>query len=53
MTVLVVLRWHLLRQNQKKDELAAAGIHEANDENMIHAFHDLTDWENMKFGHVY
>lgn len=53
--VLIVLyfRWHLIHQNNKRDELAAAGVNEARDENMSHAFEDLTDRENPNFRYVY
>ncbi|KAM3077745.1 hypothetical protein ACMFMG_007068 [Clarireedia jacksonii] len=51
--VLVFLRWHLMRQNRKRDELAAAGIRQANDADMVHAFDDLTDRENVNFRYVY
>ena len=51
--VIVFLRWHLVRCNRKKDELAAAGIREAKDEKMVHAFEDLTDRENPNFRYLY
>jgi hypothetical protein len=51
--VLIFLRWHLKRENRKKDELAAAGVREANDRDMVHAFDDLTDRENVNFRYVY
>jgi hypothetical protein len=51
--VIVSLRWYLRRQNQKRDELAAAGVKEAKDERMIHAWEDLTDQENPNFRYVY
>ncbi|CAI6059598.1 unnamed protein product [Clonostachys chloroleuca] len=47
--VLVFFRWHLVRENKKRDSLAAAGVQEANDGNMTHAFEDLTDRENPNF----
>ncbi|KAH8819825.1 MFS transporter [Xylogone sp. PMI_703] len=50
--VLIFLRWYLVRQNNKKDELAAAGIQEAMDDQYIHAFEDLTDKENPNFRYV-
>lgn len=56
-TLLVItifaLRWHLRRQNKKRDELAAIGVAEAKDENMTQAFEDLTDRENPNFRYVY
>lgn len=51
--VILFLRWHLLRQNRKKDELAQAGIQEAMDDNYTHAFEDLTDRENPNFRYVF
>ncbi|CAG9993054.1 unnamed protein product [Clonostachys byssicola] len=51
--VLVFFRWHLVRENKKRDALAAAGVQEANDGNMTHAFEDLTDRENPNFRYVY
>lgn len=51
--VIIFLRWHLKRQNKKKDELAAAGVREAKDERMVHAFEDLTDRENPNFRYMY
>lgn len=51
--VIVILRFHLKRQNAKKDALAAAGVREANDERLVHAFDDLTDRENPNFRYIY
>jgi hypothetical protein len=51
--VIISLRFYLVRQNKKRDELAAAGVLEAKDENMTHAFEDLTDKENPNFRYVY
>lgn len=50
--VILGLRWYLVHQNNKRDELAAAGVREAKDEKMIHAFEDLTDKENPNFRYV-
>ncbi|KAF2756576.1 MFS transporter [Pseudovirgaria hyperparasitica] len=50
--VIIVLRTHLVRQNRKKDELAAAGVKEAKDEKLVHAFEDLTDRENANFRYM-
>lgn len=50
---IIFLRWHLKRENQKKDELAAAGVQEANDRRNVHAFEDLTDRENANFRYIY
>jgi hypothetical protein len=51
--VIITLRWWLMRQNAKKDALAAAGISEAKDENLVHAFDDLTDRQNLNFRYMY
>lgn len=50
---IIFLRLHLKRQNRRKDELAAAGVREANDQRMVHAFEDLTDQENPNFRYMY
>ncbi|KAF2166292.1 hypothetical protein M409DRAFT_66760 [Zasmidium cellare ATCC 36951] len=50
---LVVLRTTLSRRNKKRDEAAAAGVQEARDERMVHAFEDLTDKENPNFRYMY
>jgi hypothetical protein len=46
-------RWYLVQQNKKRDELAAAGVSEARDTRLTHAFEDLTDRENPNFRYVY
>ncbi|KAI0174593.1 general substrate transporter [Pestalotiopsis sp. NC0098] len=51
--IILFFRWHLKHQNKKKDELASAGVSEANDAQNIHAFEDLTDRENPNFRYVY
>lgn len=55
--VLIFLRFWLRAQNAKKDrvqaELAAAGATGVVDEQMLHAFDDLTDRENPNFRYVY
>ncbi|KAI1845023.1 hypothetical protein JX265_008393 [Neoarthrinium moseri] len=51
--IILFFRWHLKHQNKKRDEIAAAGVHEARDERMVHAFEDLTDRENPNFRYVY
>ena len=51
--VILVLRFYLVRQNKKRDQLAAAGDHTAHDENYTHAFEDLTDQQNKNFRYVY
>jgi hypothetical protein len=47
---IVLLRWYLKRQNDKKDALAAEG---AGDAHLVHAFEDLTDRENKTFRYIY
>lgn len=42
-----------MRRNAKRNEVAAAGIAEAKDENTTHAFEDLTDKENTTFRYQY
>ncbi|KAI5867386.1 MFS general substrate transporter [Durotheca rogersii] len=51
--ILLYFRFHLVRQNKKRDALAAAGAREAADAQMIHAFEDLTDRENPNFRYEY
>ncbi|KAK3305253.1 general substrate transporter [Chaetomium strumarium] len=51
--VIIALRFYLVAQNRKRDALAAAGVSEARDERMVHAFEDLTDKENPNFRYVY
>lgn len=41
--ILLLLRWHLSRQNKLRDRIAAEGVSEAADEHNTHAFEDLTD----------
>ncbi|KAF2178726.1 MFS general substrate transporter [Zopfia rhizophila CBS 207.26] len=50
--ILVYFRWHLARENKKRDQMATAGVREAADERMVHAFEDLTDRENPNFRYV-
>lgn len=47
------LRWHLSRQNAKRDAIAAAGVEQAKDERYLHAFEDLTDGQNPNFRYLY
>lgn len=47
--VILGLRLYLVWENKRRDELAAAGVDEAKDERMIHAWEDLTDKENPNF----
>lgn len=52
---IVFLRWYLMRQNGKKDEVRRV-VEEAVVEGrsgMVHAFDDLTDRENPNFRYVY
>ena len=51
--VILGLRWHLTRVNKQRDAIAAAGVHEANDQRNVHAFEDLTDKENVNFRYVF
>ncbi|KAM5344249.1 hypothetical protein ACJ41O_012786 [Fusarium nematophilum] len=50
--ILLYFRWHLTRENNRRDAMAAAGNREAADERMVHAFEDLTDRENPNFRYV-
>jgi hypothetical protein len=47
------LRWWLKRENAKKDALLRTDMPEAGDPNMVHAFEDRTDRENVNFRYVY
>jgi hypothetical protein len=55
--VLIFQRWYLKNENAKKDrlqaELAASGAAGVADSQMVHAFDDLTDKENLNFRYVY
>lgn len=51
--VIVSLRFYLAWENKKRDSLAAAGVHQARDERMLHAWEDLTDKENVNFRYVF
>ncbi|KAH7013763.1 major facilitator superfamily domain-containing protein [Ilyonectria destructans] len=51
--IIIALRWHLRRENMRRDELAAQGVAEARDDAMIRAWDDLTDKENLSFRYVY
>ena len=51
--IIICLRFYLVRENKKRDALAAAGIREAGDDKMVHAFEDMTDKENPNFRYVY
>jgi hypothetical protein len=50
--ILAFFRWHLARENRRRDELASAGVQEANDARLLHAFEDLTDRVNQNFRYV-
>jgi hypothetical protein len=50
---IVFLRWHLTRQNKKKDDILTAAGLPALDAGMLHAFEDLTDRENQNFRYIY
>lgn len=45
---LVVLRWYLTKQNARKDAVAGGEVRLST----MHAFEDLTDWENGDFRYV-
>lgn len=49
------LRWWLKRENARKDALIQqfGGADAAGDPNMVHAFEDRTDRENVHFRYVY
>ncbi|KAJ3534792.1 hypothetical protein NM208_g7403 [Fusarium decemcellulare] len=51
--VLISFRWYLVRENKRRDQLAAAGVPEAADNQLVHAFEDMTDRENPNFRYVY
>ncbi|EHK50171.1 hypothetical protein TRIATDRAFT_44277 [Trichoderma atroviride IMI 206040] len=51
--VIISLRFYLVWENKKRDNLAAAGVYQARDERMLHAWEDLTDKENVNFRYVY
>ncbi|KAJ5101262.1 hypothetical protein NUU61_003484 [Penicillium alfredii] len=54
MTVAVTfLRFYLIRQNKKKDEILAQAGLSAADPNLVHAFEDKTDQENLNFRYIY
>lgn len=50
---IMLLRWYLITQNKKRDQLAAQGVREAQDDAFVHAFEDKTDKENPNFRYVY
>ncbi|KAI8627793.1 major facilitator superfamily domain-containing protein [Xylariaceae sp. FL1651] len=50
---LIFFRWYLIRENKRRDKLAAEGVREAKDANLTHAFEDLTDRENPNFRYMY
>jgi hypothetical protein len=52
-SAVIYLRFYLKRQNAKKDKLLAESGLSAADPNLIHAFEDKTDQENMNFRYVY
>ncbi|KAI0011437.1 MFS general substrate transporter [Xylariaceae sp. FL0662B] len=51
--IILFFRWYLVRENKRRDVLAAAGMGSANDDRMVHAFEDLTDRENPNFRYIY
>jgi hypothetical protein len=52
-SAVVYLRFHLKRENSKKDKLLAESGLSAADPTLIHAFEDKTDRENLNFRYVY
>lgn len=50
--VIIFLRFNLIARNKAKDKLQAE-VAEANDQNLVHAFDDLTDKENPNFRYMY
>jgi hypothetical protein len=52
-TAVIFLRFYLIRQNKKKDDALAAQGLSASDPNLIHAFEDKTDQENINFRYVF
>lgn len=50
--LLLMLRWHLKKENRKKDNLQEADWR-ASEINLDNAFDDLTDKENMSFRYEY
>ncbi|KAI5456458.1 major facilitator superfamily domain-containing protein [Mariannaea sp. PMI_226] len=51
--IILGLRWYLRHQNKKRDEMAAEGVAQARDTELIRAWEDLTDKENLSFRYVY
>jgi hypothetical protein len=51
--VIIFLRFYLIRQNRKKDEMVNVAGLDAADPNLVHAFDDKTDKENMSFRYMY
>ena len=52
-SAVIYLRFHLKRENAKKDRLLAEAGLSAADPTLIHAFEDKTDRENLNFPYVY
>ncbi|KAJ5833945.1 hypothetical protein N7474_002256 [Penicillium riverlandense] len=50
---IVFLRFYLIRENRKKNEMVNAAGLDAADPNLVHAFDDKTDNENMGFRYIY
>ncbi|KAJ5550285.1 hypothetical protein N7535_001773 [Penicillium sp. DV-2018c] len=49
----IYLRFHLKRENAKKDKILAEAGLTAADPSLVHAFEDQTDRENLNFRYVY
>ena len=50
---IIFLRFYLVRQNKKREDMASTGVAEARDEGLTRAFDDLTDRQNLSFRYVY
>jgi hypothetical protein len=50
---MLYLRFHLKRQNDKKDQLASAEGFGTEEAANFEGFEDLTDRENLRFRYVY
>lgn len=54
MTVAVIfLRFYLKRENARKDKIVAEAGYTNADPNLVHAFEDKTDQENLNFRYQY
>jgi hypothetical protein len=51
--VVVFLRFWLVGVNRRKERRQGAGGGVRSDDHLVHAFDDMTDWENPNFRYVY